>query len=135
MKKLLLLAFVLFAYNGFAQDSTSSHPFNNSKEYYRHQGEMDARINYKKYKGAGTGVLVTSLISPLVGLVPAITCSATEPKFDNLGFTDAELMKNPDYSEGYIKKAKKIKQRKVWTNFSIGLGVNILASIILISTY
>jgi hypothetical protein len=71
------------------------------------QGQKDARRYYKKYKGAGTGTLITSLLSPLVGLIPAIACSSTTPKESNLNYPNAELFKQADYKEGYIQQAKK----------------------------
>jgi len=37
-------------------------------------------------------------------------------------------MKNPDYYKGYTKKAKRIKQGKVWKNWGVGSGVNITLS-------
>ena len=98
------------------------------------KGQQDASIYYKGYKGAGTGTLLTSLLSPIVGLIPAIATSATKPNHNNLRFPDDKLKNNPDYFMGYTKKAKKIKQGRVWLNWGIGFGVNIIASAILISS-
>ena len=95
------------------------------------KGQADAARYYKKYNGAGTGTLITSLISPLVGLIPAIACSSTKPREINLDYPNSGLMKNPDYYLGYTQKAKKIKQGKVWTNWGIAFGVNIIVVIIL----
>ena len=96
------------------------------------KGQMDAEINYKKYKGASVGTLITSLVSPIVGLIPAIACSASKPKIENLGYPNEELFKQPEYYNSYTKKAKKIKQGKVWKNWGIGFGVNLV--IILLAT-
>ena len=90
------------------------------------KGQKDATRYYVEYTGAGTGTLVTSLVSPLLGLVPAIACVATPPKQKNLNFPSAELLKNPDYHRGYDARAKKMKQGKVWTNWGVGLGVNLI---------
>ena len=98
------------------------------------QGRLDASKYYNGYKGAGTGTLVTSLISPLVGLIPAIACSSTPPKDINLYYPDAELMKKTDYYNGYTQKSKKIKQGKVWKNWGIAFGANIVAVILLTSS-
>jgi len=88
------------------------------------KGKQDATVYYKGYKGAGTGTLVTTLLlSPLVGLVPAIITSSVKPQEQNLDYPDHELMKNPDYSTGYKNQARKTKNRKVWTNWGIGFGV------------
>jgi hypothetical protein len=105
----------------------------NSVQNLYMQGRTDAARHYKGYTGAGTGTLVTSLLSPLVGLIPAAICSSTEPQESNLNFPDYELMKNADYYNGYTQASKKIKSRKVWTNWGIGLGANLVAIILLSS--
>ena len=96
------------------------------------QGQADAITYYNGYKAAGTGVLITSLLSPLVALVPAIGTSATPPKTHNLDAPSNELLQQPDYAAGYRKSARKIKSGKVWKNWAIGLGANLIA-IMLIS--
>jgi hypothetical protein len=35
-------------------------------------------------------------------------------------------MKNSDYNNGYAQKSKKIKQGKVWTNWGIAFGANLV---------
>lgn len=100
-------------------------------ENHNSLGQMDASKHYRGYKGAGTGTLVASLVSPLIGLVPAIITSSTEPKDENLMYPNIELMKNPDYYNGYTKKSKKIKSGKVWKNWGIGLGVNLVAVLLI----
>jgi hypothetical protein len=97
------------------------------------RGRMDARLHYKGYRPAGTATLITSLVSPVLGLIPAIACSASVPREKNLDIMKPELMKNPDYRQGYTREAHKIKVRKVWMNLGIGLGVNVLAVVILAS--
>jgi hypothetical protein len=94
-------------------------------ENYFLKGQKDATINYKGYKGAGTGTLITSLLlSPLVGLIPALACSLTPPQTQNLNYPNEKLFSNSDYQNGYTQKAKKIKSNKVWTNWGIALGIN-----------
>lgn len=95
------------------------------------QGQAEAVTYYDGYKAAGTGVLITSLLSPLVALVPAITTSATPPKTHNLDAPNMQLLQQPDYASGYRKSARKIKSGKVWTNWGIGLGANIIAVLLL----
>lgn len=95
------------------------------------KGQVDAERNYVKYKGAAAGTLIVSLISPLVGLIPAIACSSTSPKVTNLGYPDEKLFQDKEYRNGYTTKAKKTKKRKVWTNWGIGFGVNVLLVLIL----
>jgi len=95
------------------------------------KGKADAAQYYTGYKAAGTGTFITGLLSPLVGLIPAIACSATKPKDANLDYPDASLMKNSEYYRGYTQKAKKIKSGKVWKNWCITLGINFIATLAL----
>jgi hypothetical protein len=112
------------------QEVKKENPFPNENLFIK--GQIDASKYYVNYKGAGTVTLVISLLSPLVGLVPAIACSATPPRQKNLGFQRTELFQNPDYSNGFSQRAKKIKSRKVWTNWGIAFGVNVVLTLILL---
>ncbi|MCB0515609.1 MAG: hypothetical protein R2798_01875 [Chitinophagales bacterium] len=96
------------------------------------KGRIDAATFYD-HDGGKTGTLVVSLLSPLVGLVPAVACSSTTPKEPNLGYPSQELMSNFDYRSGYTSKARKIKSKKVWTAWGIGLGVNFAVAILLLN--
>lgn len=95
------------------------------------QGQAEAVTYYDGYKAAGTAVLITSLLSPLIGLVPAIGTSATPPKTHNLDAPNMQLLQQPDYASGYRKSARKIKSGKVWKNWGIGLGANIIAVLLI----
>ena len=110
----------------FKQNISSVSPALTGAELYA-RGKQDAMTYYKGYKGAGTGTFVTGLISPLAGLIPAIACSSTKPKDENLDYPDASLMKNSEYHRGYTQTAKKIKSGKVWKNWLITFGINIVA--------
>ena len=111
-------------------------PSNLTNEDFFKKGYTDASIYYKGYKGAGTGTFLPSLlISPLLGLIPAIACSSTKPKDKNLNYPNTELMKNSDYYRGYTLRAKKIKQGKVWLNWGIAFGINIAVEVILLSAH
>jgi hypothetical protein len=97
-------------------------------------GQTDADKYYRGYKGSGTGTLLSGLlVSPLLALIPAIACSSADPKDNNLDYPNSELMKKSEYYNGYTQKAKKIKQHKVWTNWGIALGVNVVAVLLLTS--
>lgn len=88
-------------------------------------GKKDAKTYYHRYKGAGTGTLITSMLSPLVGLLPATMCSITDPDDAHLSCLKPELMKNKTYAKGYMHQAKRIKAGKVWMNWAVGLGLNV----------
>ncbi len=95
------------------------------------QGQTDATVYYDGYKTASTAVLITSLVSPLIGLIPAIATSTTPPKTESLDAPNNTLLQQPDYASGYRKNARKIKSGKVWKNWGIGLGVNLVAAILI----
>ncbi len=95
------------------------------------KGRSDANLYYDGYKPAGTGTFIISLLSPLAGLLPAVICSNTKPSFDNLNIPNQTLAKNNEYTTGYTSQAYAIKSKKVWRNWGIALGINILAYVIL----
>ena len=113
-------------------ESNTSNKTSGTEDFFM-KGKMDAQKNYDGYKGAGTGTFITGFISPIIGLIPAIACSSTPPKDVNLNYPSSELMKNTDYYNGYTQKAKKIKQNKVWTNWGIAFGINVVAVLLLSS--
>lgn len=95
-------------------------------------GVSDAKKYYTGYKGAANGTLASALVFPY-NIIPAIACSATTPKSQNLGFRDKKLMENPAYNNGYTKQAHKIKKKKVWTSYAIGSGVMVIFYIVITS--
>ena len=99
------------------------------------QGQNDAKIYYKGYKGAGTGTFLTSfLLNPVLGLIPAIACSSTAPNISNMSFPRTELTRNVDYMSGYTQEAKAKKTKKVWGNFGIATGIYVVVVAGLISS-
>ncbi|HEV7348274.1 hypothetical protein [Telluribacter sp.] len=128
LKSLLLLFLVSVTIPSFSQfvelaEGNDSKPVATQSAFV--QGNRDAERYYSKYKAAGTGTLVASVISPLLGLIPAIACSSIEPQEANLGVPKPEMLTQGEYYLGYTQKAKKIKSRRVWTNWGVGLGVNL----------
>lgn len=96
------------------------------------KGKQDAITNYKgKSSGAGWTAATSVLTGPVLGLIPAIACSSTEPSDENLNYKDRELMKNNDYNQAYTKQAHKTKKKKIWTNFGIGSGAWLLLILLL----
>lgn len=95
------------------------------------KGVGDAQTFYTRYRPAGTGTLIVSLLSPLAGLIPAIACSSTPPKIKNLGIPNSPYSSDPHYLMGYKAEAKKKKSRKVWKNFGIAFGINLGLALIL----
>lgn len=93
------------------------------------QGQQDATRFYRP-KFTGT-FLVTALVNPLMGLIPAITCSANPPREYNLNYPSSVKMKNPDYRLGYMRRAHRMKKGKVWGSFITGTCVYVA----IIATY
>ena len=105
------------------------------------QGQNDAIIHYDGYKTSGTAVLLSSaypLYGILTGIVPALLTLNSDPKDENLGYPNLNLMKNEEYAKGYKQKAKQIKRKKVITNYVSGLaiqaGILVTAIIVLVSS-
>jgi hypothetical protein len=87
-------------------------------------GEQDADLNYRGQNSGATWTgLITVLTSPLIGLIPAVACTLTEPNVSNLGITDFEKIAQPQYKKCYTEKAHKIKKKKVWQGFAIGSAI------------
>ncbi|MCW3121214.1 MAG: hypothetical protein JWQ38_706 [Flavipsychrobacter sp.] len=86
------------------------------------KGAADAKKYYKKYKPARIGAIASGIFT-LYGLIPMAFIYATPPAYHNLNFPDSLLMKQPEYSTGYIKKAKQIKKHKTINGFGLGVGL------------
>lgn len=98
------------------------------------KGRRDGEIYYTQHVGAGTGTLFASLLSPLVGLIPAAATSSAMPKEMNLGYPDRELFKNSDYRAGYEQAAHQKKREKVWNNWWVGFGVNLAVLLLFVAS-
>lgn len=107
-----------------------------SSEEMRLQGTEDAQRFYKgKNSGAGGTTAACIFLGPIYGLISAVACASKPPKDINLNYKDAELMRNPEYSQAYRKQAHKIKKNKVWSNYSIGLVVELSILYTIFSIY
>jgi hypothetical protein len=85
---------------------------------------MDANNFYVgKNCGSGWTTATTIIATPILGIIPAVACSSSEPQTQNLGFPKSELMKDPNYSRCYREQAHSIKKKKIWRNFGIGTGI------------
>ena len=97
----------------------STSPSPSSAEDMRMKGQIDSKLNYKgRRSGAGWTSAITILTSPVLGVIPAAVFSSIEPSEKNLNFPDAELMKNYDYNQAYVKEAHKAKKKKVWISYA-----------------
>ncbi len=102
---------------------------NNMEMYQR--GKIDAMSYYRGYKGAATGTMIVSLLSPLAGLAPAIACSAAPPQERSLQYPSYDHFKDANYQHAYRQQARRMKVGRVWRSWGIGLGVNLALAVIL----
>ena len=96
------------------------------------KGREDASKYYKGYEPAATGTFCLTLVSPVLGLIPAIVCSNAPPKSKMLMIPDTVQIRKSDYYNGYRSQAKTIKSSKVWKNWKIALCINIGLTILLL---
>jgi len=105
---------------------------NSNDEEMALQGTKDAGTYYKGRNSGKIWTGVTSVItSPVLGLIPALACSSSEPQQENLNVENEELMKNSSYKAAYHKKAYKIKKNKIWASYGIGSGAWLLLILLL----
>lgn len=89
------------------------------------KGSEDAEKNYR-HPGGSIGTGITSFATGgILGLIPAVFCSATRPKGENLGLPKGAPVSDKSYMLGYYSKAKKMKQRRVWKGYFIGVSAAI----------
>jgi len=110
---------------------------NSSLNYqdYCFRGQQDASRYYTGYSSAATWTgAATILGGAVIGLIPAIACSSSNPERSTLTFPDSELAQNPSYYSCYMQEAKRIKSRKVWTMFGIGVAVDVAIVALIVSS-
>lgn len=104
--------------------SISSSSGSNEASELIEQGKQDAINNYKgQNSGKGWTAATTILFSPIIGVIPAAITTSSEPENENLNAPSLELMKNPNYNQGYTDQAHKTKKKKIWKSFGIASGV------------
>ena len=94
-------------------------------------GQKDAIKYYRGYESGGAITLATSLINPVLGLISVGIFSSQQPSSFNRKNPNSDLLKNPDYSDGYTQMAQKIQKRKMWINWGISSGVWIAGAILI----
>lgn len=121
----------------FEFDLSNPFPKVDSTELYSPEklkllGFTDAKKYYTGARSGSGGVILTNIVSPILGLIPAIATSATFPNETNLNYQNSDLWKKPEYRLNYIKQSKKIKQKKIWVSWAVsGVTMYIINLIIL----
>lgn len=97
------------------------------------RGKMDAGKYYSRWRQAKTWAFVTTAVfGGILGLIPAIVMSSTTPRRENLGYPNQLLMRDARYQIAYEKEARRIKGRKVWGGFGLGLIVAVVIYLTLV---
>ena len=87
----------------------------------RMKGKHDAKMSYYgRNSGAGWTAVATIIGSPVVGLIPAVTCASSTPRERNLNFENTKLKNDPIYYNAYVKQARKTKAVSVLAGYVIG---------------
>ena len=96
----------------------------------RHFDEMSmaqlAKCDADEYYAGWHGAKAASawsgfLIGPIAGLIPTIATASKVPKDKRLGYPTPKLMNNADYAQAYRHEAHRIKKKKVWKGYLIGV--------------
>ena len=88
------------------------------------QGVDDADSHYKAKKSGKGLVLATTLLgSPILGIIPTLTCSSVTPKKKNLEVPDTKLVNNEQYMHGYKDEARYIKKDNNMVSYVLGTVV------------
>ena len=112
--------------NNYSHSNTAS----NSTESLFLKGQTDAKQYYRN-GGGSVAVGILTVLSPIIGLIPAVICSAFQPKERKLGYQNNELWKKPEYRLAYTMQAYKIKKRKIWITFGACTAVSVILTAIL----
>jgi hypothetical protein len=86
------------------------------------KGSDDADKLYRHPGGSiGTGI-ASFATGGILGLIPAIACSASKPRAQNLNLPRTAPLSDKSYMLGYQSRAKKLKQKRVWTGYFVGVA-------------
>ncbi len=133
MKKYLLLNIVILASSFLVKaqivksekiilaDIVNEHMY--TDQYIK--GVRDAEHHFKSFKKAGKITYYSSIVNPLIGLVPAIANSNTMIPESKLNFTNEDLMNNPDYYYGYTHQASRVNKAQIWKKWRQGSVISL----------
>lgn len=131
MKRLLILLIMMMPFIGNAQEVTDEQ---DDEMTMVERGTRDAELHYHRAGGAKAGTFLTTFLAGgIAGLIPAIATSSTAPSYARLDFPDSTLMENADYRAAYIKKAKKMKQGKVWGSYGLGIACTVTLYLLMVA--
>jgi hypothetical protein len=131
---ILLISFFICSNIGYCQQPAEIiHPTiedllisgNDSIDKKHNQAYLAGKEDAKEYFNSNRAFaisFVTSLLLPPVGLVTTVVISFQKPTVEILDLPNKQLLKNTNYTQGYIHKAKRMKAAKAWGGFSTGVA-------------
>ena len=81
--------------------------------------------HFKSYEESAKITYYSSIVNPLIGLVPAIANSNTMIPESKLNFTNEDLMNNPDYYYGYTHQASRVNKAQIWKKWRQGSVISL----------
>jgi hypothetical protein len=84
-------------------------------------GKEDAK-EYFNSNRAFAVTFITSVLLPPVGLITTTVISFKKPKVEILDMPNKQLLRNADYTKGYVHKAKRMNTAKAWGGCITGLA-------------
>jgi hypothetical protein len=92
-----------------------------SQAELRMKGTKDSKASYTGLRsGAGLTAVTSLVLTPIVGLIPAVACASSTPRERNLNYDHTELKEDPDYNKAYVRQAHRTKAIKVLAGYLIG---------------
>jgi hypothetical protein len=107
----------------------------------RHNSEEEADLSdrgrkdaEKYYKGKNCGAMFVGLsaicLTPVLGLIPAVSVANASPRYKNLEYPDEQLMEKQAYKDSYVETAHQKKKNLVWISYGVGTAFFITAIIV-----
>jgi hypothetical protein len=114
------------------KDKIENNLLNKSDGEIAIQARRDAD-EYFPRPGAFLAGFSSIILTPIIALIPTIIVSSSEPKESNLNFPNQELYyKNIQYQNEYRREAHKLKKKRVWGGYGLGVAINVVLSLFII---
>lgn len=105
-----------------------------SREAAYAQGRRDARAHFRA-PGAFWGTYAATVATGYGGLAAGLAVSFVKPNPHSFIVPDAELLKNPDYVQGYQRQAQNKRIGSAAGGFGAGVGTMVAIAAVLLSIY
>ncbi|RSK46353.1 hypothetical protein [Hymenobacter perfusus] len=104
-----------------------------TKEAAYAQGRRDARTHFRA-SGVFWGTYAATVVTGYGGVATGLAVSLVQPNPRNFIVPDADLLKNPDYVQGYRRQAQNKKIGSAAGGFGAGVGTIVVLAAVLIAS-